>query len=216
MKKNMKKVLYLGTDSSSFSSEPDLLHYPVIRLVPKSLDDEHLVFCFSKIKAFSHFFFTSKNAVDLFFAACSHFCLPAEDLLQEKCVSIGPVTSKALEIRGVKPLWEAAIHTQEGIIEDMQKYSWKDSYILYPRSSLARPLMAEYLSNQSIVFEALDLYDTVLQAEVPIPDLQSIKEIVFTSPSTVKGFFQIFKKIPDGVKVSFQGAITEKAFNDVN
>ena len=209
----MRQVLYLGTDPSSFVREPDLLHYPVIRLIPKKLEDQHLIFCFASIKNFSHFCFTSKNAVELFFSFSKQFDLPIENILREKCISIGPVTTKALEVRGIKPLWEASIHTQEGVIEEMNKLSWEEAYILYPRSSLARPLLASYLSQRSIAFEALDLYDTVSQVLEPIPDLHNVKEIVFTSPSTVEGFFQIFEKIPADIKLSFQGPITEKAFH---
>lgn len=208
----MKKVLYLGTDPSSFAHEFPILHYPVIRLIPKSITDERLVFCFSRIEKFSHFLFTSKNAVDIFFAICRQFSLPAEKLLCKKCISIGPVTSKALDDRGVSPLLEASVSTQEGVIERLSERSWGSWYLFYPRSSLARPLLSQYLLENAIPHEVLDLYDTVPQVLYPIPDLQDVKEIVFTSPSTIDGFFQIFKEVPKGIKVSFQGPITEKAF----
>ncbi len=204
----MKKVLYLGTDKTFFLEGCEVIHYPVILLIPKTLQDENLQRCLKKLPLFTHCFLTSKNAVEILFT----LSLDALEALREKCISIGPATTLALQKRGITPLWEAKRSSQEGMIEEMQKYSWEDAYIFYPRSSLARSCLSSYLDKTRIAYEALDLYDTVCQVPQPIPSLEDIEEIIFTSPSTVEGFFRVFSKVPKEKKIRFQGSITEDAF----
>lgn len=204
----MKKVLYLGTDQAFTLDGYEVIHYPVILLIPKTIQDEKVQDCLKNLQLFTHCFITSKNAVEILFS----LSLDVLEKLQKKCVSIGPATSMALRKKGIIPLWEASLSSQEGVIEEMKKYSWKDAYIFYPRSSLARPLLASYLIQEKISYEALDLYDTVFQTPYPIPSLEDIQEIIFTSPSTVEGFFRIFPNMSEGKKLRFQGAVTEDAF----
>ncbi|MES2200112.1 MAG: uroporphyrinogen-III synthase [Chlamydiota bacterium] len=204
----MRKVLYLGTDRNFSLEGCEVIHYPVILLVPKSIHDEKVQSCLKKLSLFTHCFLTSKNAVDILFT----LSVEALESLREKCISIGPATSAALQKRGIVPLWEAAISSQEGMIEEMQKYSWENAYIFYPRSSLARSCLASCLDYKKITYEALDLYDTRCRDVKPTFSLEEIDEIIFTSPSTVKGFFKIFSKLPEGKKLRFQGPITEEAF----
>lgn len=205
----MQKILYLGTDETFAIDGYEVIHYPVITLIPRSFEEEKTQDCLKKLPVFTHVFFTSKNAVDIFFNLASE----AIKILEKKCVSIGPATTAALQKRGITPLWEAALSSQEGIIEEMKKYSWDKAYIFYPRSSLARSVLSSYLEDSKIAYEALDLYDTVCQAKAPMPCLEEIDEIFFTSPSTVEGFFKIFPLIPLGKKIRFQGAVTEASFN---
>jgi len=117
-----------------------------------------------------------------------------------------------LRAKGVEPIWQATEFTQEGVISSFQDKLTKNSYVLYPRSSLARPLLTRFLIEKNIPHETLDLYDTVCQEPLPKPSLSQIQEIVFTSPSTVEGFFKVFSKVPNGVEVSFQGPVTQKKF----
>jgi uroporphyrinogen-III synthase len=54
----------------------------------------------------------------------------------------------------------------------------------------------------------IDLYETVAQRVEPVPDLRLFDEIVFTSPSTVDAFFEIFGHIPSGKKIVAIGPVT--------
>ncbi len=204
----MKRILYLGTDSGFVVEGCEVIHYPVIRLVPRIFSEEERIRYSEVLRSCSHCFFTSKNAVSIFFSTFPE----AWEQLKKKSISIGPVTTKALQEKGISPLWEAVDFSQEGLIEEMQKHSWEGAYIFYPRSSLARPLLLNYLQNNKIACEVLDLYDTLPQMLTPVPCLEEIDEILFTSPSTIKAFFAIFPSIPDRIKTAFQGSVTKKAF----
>ncbi len=206
----MSKLLYLGTSLEFFSSDKAVIHYPVIRLIPKSIKEERVLFCLNKLFFFSHVLFTSKNTVEILWDLCHQLAIDPSSSLQGKCISIGPSTSAVLRSKGVEPLLEALESTQEGIIASLEGKRLKD--VFYPRSSLARPLLSKYLIEKNITHELLDLYDTFYQEPTPKPSLEELGEIVFTSPSTVDGFFKIFEKIPEGIKVSFQGPVTERYF----
>lgn len=207
----MRKVLYLGTDKTFAMEGCEIIYYPVIFLLPRSPQDEKVKSCLKKLSSYTHCFLTSKNAVEILFTLSED----AVEVLSKKCISIGPATSAALRKRGITPVWEAAISSQEGIIEEMAKYSWENAYIFYPRSSLARSCLSSYLQYKNISYEVLDLYDTLYQAPHPVPSLEEVDEIIFTSPSTVLGFFKAFTELPKGKKVSFQGPVTEKAFYSI-
>src|SRR3989338_967240 len=129
----MKTVLYLGTTPPKGDH---ILHYPMIALEPKNITDPKLLVCLKQLALFSHVLFTSKNAVEIFFSLCRELGLDAVGLLTNKCLSIGPITSLALQRQKVEPLLEASITTQEGLIEELKKLPLQKSYLFYPRSSL--------------------------------------------------------------------------------
>ena len=208
-------ILYLGTSPSHFPRQEGLLHYPVIQLIPASLDEPKVRFCLDRLEKFTHCLLTSKNAVQVLLSLCEQASLDFTSCLQNKCISIGPSTTSALHDNGVFPLFEALDSTQEGMIALCKEQISSSCYVFYPRSSLARPFLGEYLSSAFIQHEILDLYKTVYQVPTPIPSLEKIEEIVFTSPSTVDGFFKIFQKIPEGKKITFQGPITKQRFYEL-
>ncbi len=210
----VKKILYLGTSLERFAKQDNVLHYPVIRLIPRPSDDPFLRFCLDRLMQFSHILITSQNSVAILCNMCASLSLDPTGLLWGKCISIGPVTSQALRKRGIEPLCEALEFTQEGMLRAIHPMLDPSSYVFYPRSSLARSVIKEYLIEQQIPHEILDLYDTFYQAPDPKPSLEEIEEIFFTSPSTVEGFFRAFAKIPPEIRISFQGPITQRYFDE--
>ena len=79
-----------------------------------------------------------------------------------------------------------------------------------PRSSLSRPILVNFFQQRYILYQACDLYDTVAQALEPKPNLDEVEEIVFTSPSTVSAFLEIFGSLPKGKKLIAIGPVTEQ------
>lgn len=192
-----RKILYLGSSiDEKFSTQ--VIHYPVITQVPRKkqlLPDP-----------FSHLIFTSKNAVAIFFN------LYPEYTHLSKVISIGSKTSSCLRQYGLDPSYEADPSTQEGVIALLEKILRKQDRVLYPKSSLARPLLRQYLETSGAYAYTLDLYDTLFQKPEVSFSWDEIETVMFTSSSTVTGFFQIFSEIPSHVKVMFQGPITKQTF----
>ncbi len=151
---------------------------------------------------FTHVIFTSKNGVRHW-----HEVGNAKGKI---AIAIGEATARQLRQQGVEPL-VAPYATQEGVIALLETLPLENSYLLYPRSKLARPHLAKYLKQRNAPVFILDLYETIFQKIEPVPDLGQFDEIVFTSPSTVEGFLRIFGALPRDKKLTAIGPITEKS-----
>lgn len=199
--KIVSNILYLGIDvPSSALSLGQVVHYPVIRT--QRIDSPELRAALALWNCFTHVIFTSKNGVRHWYEVG-----PARGKI---AIAIGKATAAELQQRGVEPLI-ASDPTQEGVIALLETLSLEKAFLLYPRSKLARPILAEYLKTRNARFFILDLYETVFQKLEPVPDLESFDEIVFTSPSTVEGFLRIFGSFPRDTRLTAIGPITEKS-----
>ena len=205
----MKTILYLGTDPTQFACQGHLIHYPVIKIVPRSIDDPEIRHAYNDLEQFTHFIFTSKNAVKVF---CQHLAELKRSLnIHQIMIAIGEVTAAHLSKHGFIPHLISKEETQEGIVKMLDMIDLKEAYVFMPRSSISRPVLSNYFKERGIRYRTCDLYDTVTQCLDPKPDLDQIDEIVFTSPSTVRAYLEIFGKLPSGKKLFAIGPITEEA-----
>lgn len=187
------RTLYLGLDPKRFPRPA--LHYPVIRTVPIYGDSYQRAL--ELWPCYTHVIFTSRTAVRLW------------PYRGKPIIAIGEATAEGLEgvVCAKRP-------TQEGVIELLQQLSLKNAHLFLPKSKRARPLLVDFLQKEGICHTALDLYDIEFFRKEPIPDLTSIDEIVFTSPSTVEGFLRIYKKLPRGKKLTAIGPVTQAALRN--
>lgn len=210
----MKRVLYLGTDPTQFECsghfEGHLIHFPVIKIVPKPLDDPFLKRAYDDLDEYTHCIFTSKNAVVVFAEHLKALQKDPKEIAKKEIIAIGAVTAAHLTIHGMPAQHVAAQEQQEGLIHLLNELDLDDAYLFLPRSSLARPLLTNYFLEREIRHQSCDLYDTHTQLFSEVPDLRQIDEIVFTSPSTVHAFLEIFKTLPSGKKLTAIGPITEQ------
>ncbi len=192
-----KTILYIGTDPSHFQRRPQdrVLHYPVIKIVPRPIHEVHFD------NRFTHVIFTSKNAVKIF---CSYFSNVSQTL-----IAIGTVTAQHLIAEGLTPHIIAEEETQEGLVKILSQLDWQGAHVFFPRSALSRPVLSQFFTERNIRFETCDLYDTVTYHLEPKPDLSAVDEIVFTSPSTVRAFIEIFGKLPKHKTLQAIGPITK-------
>lgn len=196
-------ILYLGTDPSRVVAERPVIHYPVIKLIPRDIPFD----VFQDIPLYSHFIFTSKNTVSILKEKGFSF-----SALKGKTVfAIGLVTKSKLEEEGVVVQRVSYPETQEGLVELLKKEVL--DYVFLPHAALARDVLEKFLVTNQIRHKICNLYDTVTQKLEPIPSLDDVDEIIFTSPSTVKAFFEIFFSLPHGKKAVCLGPITEGALN---
>lgn len=191
------KILYLGTDPSRFPRE--VVHLPLIRTNPLPVSAEII----HEYNAFTHIVLTSPNGASILAA---QFSLQGKEIF-----AIGRGTEEVLNSLGVSCVGVASPETQEGMIELLKHHVLESSYLFYPRSSAARPLLGRYLQESGLKHCVCDLYETVFLRPDPLPNLAEFEEIVFTSPSTVKAFVDVYHAIPKGVKLTCSGPITLEA-----
>lgn len=207
----MKKTLYLGTDPSYFFLEGHIIHYPIIKIIPRTLADPELKASFDDLQEYTHIIFTSKNAVKVFFDIARSIYKDLSFLQERSIFAIGKVTCDALKKEGFVPVVVSSDETQEGMIKELELEDLEEAYVFFPRSSLSRPVLLDYLYKNGIRHQACNLYDTVAHLPGPPPNLKQIDEIVFTSPSTVEAFYSLFGFIPTDKSLKVIGPITEEA-----
>ena len=100
--------------------------------------------------------------------------------------------------------------SQEGVIHLLCSLDLREASILYPCSSQARPLLENFFQEHKICYQKVDLYDPLTRCVEPMIDLHAFKEIIFTSPSTVKAFIEIFSHLPFDKKLTPIGPITQE------
>lgn len=209
-----KKVLYLGLNPPYH--DPDkwiVTHYPVIKILyrnPKALDIKRSLKSFSQS---SHLIFTSKTAVKALNRISETFLT----LMQTGCMhitAVGQSTAAYLKSLDIPVALVPTEETAEGICIALNDLSLNEARFFWPHSALSRQIIPNYLSNLEISLNEVILYDTVEECLPPYPDLDLFDEFFFTSPSSVRAFFNCFKKLPAYEKLKVIGPITQKALEE--
>ena len=192
----MSKILYLGTDPSRYPRK--VYHCPLIETKPLPLPaDVELNW-----DQLTHILLTSPNAALILSSYKS--------LNGKKIIAIGHGTAQIVNAFAI-----AQPETQEGMIELLKTIDVSHAFILYPRSSKARPLLATYLLHAKIRHITCDLYETIYLKPNPLPDLSQFDEIIFTSPSTVHSFILNYHSIPPNKILTAIGPITERVLMEL-
>jgi len=203
-----RRVLYLGTQLPTYLDPAiEWVHMPAITVTPRPLEllQESLPF----LKPTTHVILTSRYAALFLQERVEQYFGDAELLKDKVALVIGETTKKALSQGSYREIYSASHAVQEGFFPLLQSLDREKVFLFYPRSSRARARLASYLEEQRFPHHICDLYDT---ASLPLSyPLETIDEVVFTSPSTVASFFTQYSKFPQ--KLAFQaiGPITQAA-----
>lgn len=206
----MKKILYLGLDPSRFIHQGELIHYPIIRIVPRPLEELHTLFL--SFHTYTHLLCTSRTAATLFLKHMSTYGLSMADLYAKRILVVGKATAQVFD--RVDAI--AQEETGEGVIKLLQQEkTLKQGHLFFPHSALSRNIIMDYLNTQGIRTTASVFYDTIPNSQEPLPRLDMFDEIIFTSPSTVDAFLHIFKAFPKQVTLTPIGPITQKTLDNI-
>jgi len=204
----------------------EVVKLPLIRIEPS--EDEILLGATIEkalVGGYDWVVFTSVHGVKTFFERVRHKGVDPQNLRSIKFAVIGPATGKALEDFGFKPDAMPDRYTNEGLAEMFEHLLGKAErerplrFLLW-RAKGAREVLAQKLRELGAFVEEVHAYRTVpnqLPAE-QLNDLlgQKIDIITFTSPSTVRAFFEVLgneraKKILDSAVIATIGPVTEQA-----
>ena len=116
--------------------------------------------CLSDLHHYSWIFFTSPNAVEFFFAALREAGLDSRALAPCRIASLGPMTSAALQSRGIQPdFMPSAYHAKAFAAEFTQRTSEREAKpILLPASALAHDDLPRLLKEAGYHYQRLPLY----------------------------------------------------------
>lgn len=133
-----------------------------------------------------------------------------------KIAAIGPITASSLEKFFLKADFQPTEYVAECFFKEFsKKYVLKDKNVLLARSDKARYYLEEQLAKAGCHVESVKTYETLPETEYSHQALEKIENdeidlAVFTSPSTVNNFFQIYKAKPN-FRIASIGPITSAA-----
>jgi hydroxymethylbilane synthase len=204
-----KNILYLGLNPPSLATK-NIVHFPIIKINPLPFESEQIQNSLNLIHDYTHLILTSKTTVSILFEYLQHKGTRIDALKGKSIISVGKATSQCLEKYGFHVTCCAKEESSEGIITELSQLDLSQAFIFWPHSSLSRPLLQEYFLEKGLKFHACVFYHTETHFPNIQVDLNSIEEIIFTSPSCVDGFLEIFRELPLQKKLTAVGLVTEK------
>ena len=181
------------------------------------------------------FLFTSQYAVKAWFNLLRKAGKSTVAPKNVKFVSIGDTTTAALQKEGIQNIEQVEKDNTFGVIEwfnnkyqdykkaaiKHQQSDWGDIYfsekdleghqptVFYPQSNLSNNTIAEGLHNAGYDVETISVYVNKMPQHPRRVNLNHFKRIVFTSPSTIDNFIQLYGKLPEDVEFITRGPITQ-------
>lgn len=165
---------------------------------------------FENFKTYTHLIFTSRNAVSIFFDLAASFNLPLEEIKSKIVAVVGQRTAEKLMGYQLIANYIAEEETAEGIVKVLKNLDLQYSHVFLPQSSLARPVISDWLKEQNIKCTSCYIYDTEFNLPKDLPDLADFEKIVFTSPSVVNAFLKAYGSLPLDKMLIPIGSVTDQ------
>ena len=116
-------------------------------------------------------------------------------------MSVGPKTTIALEKEGIKVNHQPSTYSSVGVGEEFTKIHAVGKKVIVPRSGASTPFLKELLNKIGIDVLEIHLYDVCAFRDTTqwnefreLFSQNNVDGIVFTSASSVRGFFEIMSK----------------------
>lgn len=123
-------------------------------------------------------------------------------------MSVGPKTTLALEHEGIKVNYQPTTFSSVGVGEEFTKIHAVGKKVIVPRSGASTPFLKELLNKIGIDVLEIHLYDVCAFKDTTqwnefrkLFSQGKIDGIIFTSASSVRGFFEIMSKDYDESKL---------------
>jgi len=226
----LKDKVFISTTSESKSIEigkifanlgATIVNFPMIEVVPAQISSFHKTIL-SKVEKFDWIIFTSSNGIVNFLALYEQV---NQKLYQQnlcKIAVIGKSSNKILIENNIQADFVGSGRNGESfIIELMQLNLIKDKLILLALGDLAPDTAADLLLGHATPTR-LNVYNTIHPQNINTKALENISEdnyamILFTSPSAVNHFFEIYKpSVPEKkLRIASIGKTTANAVENI-
>lgn len=232
---DIKPTLYTGTLPDIEKRNADYTYTPLIEINNSSIfslkdalyDEENYEYYKGKDLAWDdddekkpkYVVFTSQHSI-----SSTIECIP--ELLDEQenyiFISIGDTTTEALHNAGIKDVIQVEEDNRFGIIKwfekEKEKYDEANARyedIIYPHSSLSPEDIPLALQELGFSVKSFVAYKNVMPEHPRLVNLNHFKRIVFTSPSTIDNFIELYGKLPEDSEFITRGPITQKHLEEV-
>jgi len=203
-----QRLLYLGLDPSDYQTGGRLVHLPLIQIIPYPLSTLENIF--KNFSSFTHVLITSKSTIPILLGYLADLGFSLKDWKNKRIVVVGRATARVLCQYNLFPYLIAQNETSEGIVVELKEIPLEGAHLFWPHSALSRPVIRKFLAQKEIKLTECHLYDTRSSHPVSLPSLEQFDAIIFTSPSTVNAFIEIFGRLPENKDLISIGPITEQ------
>lgn len=210
-----KGCLYVGIDPRHYKTHLPIYHMPLMEIVPRALASREIQETFRRVLKFTHIVFTSKSAVRIFFDYFKKSGHTLSELKNTYIIAIGQVPAFYLKEEGVIPSYVTSDEAQTGVVRVLSALDLEEVNILLPRSSSMRPQLAHFLVEHDIHHQICTLYDAHKKRPTVLPDLEMFEEVVFTTPTVIEAFFDLFETIPEELNFHPIGFYSREALRKV-
>ncbi len=148
------------------------------------------------VKNYDWLFFTSENGVRFFMDAFKEFGPAISTIKNLNIAAVGKKTTKALHSFGLTVNFQPTTFNGQSFVEEFIENYGTNSKIAILCGKKSRKEIPYLLTEASIIFDKIVLYDTITNKEIKsylntkIP-LLKLDAAMFTSPSTVEAFTQL-------------------------
>jgi len=193
------------------------LEFPTIQVGPPD-DWNPLDNAIRNLHQYHWISFTSVNGVTYFFNRLFHNGLDVRALNALHTATVGPATSKALAIYGIKSDIVPDNYRGESVAEAFKDQHIKGKRVLLPRAAEARPVLPDELRKMGAMVDDIPAYCTRTAETNKGLLLEHLKNktadlVTFTSSSTAKNFKALlpdeqFEDLISGLTVASIGPVT--------
>jgi len=209
------RILLTGTSAEEFACEGKVIHQPLIN-IEKIWPNKYAKDIIDDLSAYDWLFFTSRYSVGYFFEWLFELGRDSRYLSSLKIAAIGQVTATALAENGIRADLIPNEESSVGLLREISVRKISPARVLLTRSEAGLPVLPEGLQQAGWEVTVLPLYQNKMPAGLKPLDLQQFNKIVFSSPSCVSNFKELYGHFPDHVEFIFRGRETEKRFNNLS
>jgi uroporphyrinogen III methyltransferase/synthase len=204
-----KKILFTGTRPEHFQDHGEIVHQPLIAIepLPEYREADEVL---RRLQHFDWVVFTSQHTVRFFFDRLASLGWDSRALHGLRIASVGAETTRALAQKGLSPDLQPRVESAQGLIKVFSEFLTRPAAMLLPHSDLAPRRLEQGLTRLGHRPVPVVLYRTIPATPVTW-DWDGIDQIYFTSPSGVKNFKHLHRKIPGNVHCAAIGPETERA-----
>ncbi|MDD5670631.1 MAG: hydroxymethylbilane synthase [Candidatus Omnitrophica bacterium] len=207
-----KRILVTGTSTERFKGMGEIVHHPMIAIKPVT-DFRQIDADIRRLEKYDVMMFTSRHAVQFFFQRLLQKRKTARVFEKMSLIAIGKTTARCLAHFG----WTATMvpddESAEGILKMLKEIPLRGKSFLIPRSNLATERLVQGLRRRGARVDAVTVYRNV-KTRTRKQDLRQIDEIVFTSPSTVRNFFEKYRNVPERIRMKAIGNVTKACLKE--